>query len=747
MKLHARFVSVALAFASLASVSTAQQSRPAGTPAPKASGSAGAAAATDNQADYQALQMLRKGLSLLEDRQDERAVKVLSAIPLNYPKSPVRFKALLALGKHYAEKNDFQLAIKTMSSICDDETAEPEEKAEALYRIGSCHFGLADYNRALATLRRVTEEYPWSAFANEAYYYIGLCHFKQSRWSKAIEAFKLVGTSVPPNAQGQNLVESGQRFFVKVQDKDLRALGATGGKVKFKVSTQSGDVETVEGEVFDVEGETHMGSIRMELGQAKPGDGKLQVRGGDTIQVEYVDNNTQDGSLQVKRLFTCRTVSTASAGFMDGAYREYVHGIIAGQKAFIRVKDYDEDVSDQKDKVSVRLYSQYRVQKTEEQLAAEAAGPDETPEFVVRDEVTMTLEETEPHSGLFAASFMVDDLKDPNAKADKSDGKLSAVEKDAIYMEYTDKTHMGGINTPRVVKAKAEYLTGQIQDVWIAHREVSTEELRARKNLIEAKFYLKLAQIFRDVGLTSRAQIKADVGLEKVEDILLRSMKASIPQELVEQAYQVKWELQIAKGDLDAAMATCRTLVALFPSSTLADVALLQIARAKIDTKRPEEAVRILNGLLSMKGNDDLKAEAQFLIGSVLEQKANERPTKEDRLRAMGQAVDAYKACADKFPNSPFAGQALGKVVDFYMEAKDYDRSLELVQTIFVDFPDAPFLDEMLLKWGVVLAQMKRYDESRAKLQQLINEYPNSPAAGKAQKVLDVVNKRAGAGS
>jgi TolA-binding protein len=47
----------------------------------------------------------------------------------------------------------------------------------------------------------------------------------------------------------------------------------------------------------------------------------------------------------------------------------------------------------------------------------------------------------------------------------------------------------------------------------------------------------------------------------------------------------------------------------------------------------------------------------------------------------------------------------------------------------------------------VVLAQMKRYDESRAKLQQLINEYPNSPAAGKAQKVLDVVNKRAGAGS
>jgi tetratricopeptide (TPR) repeat protein len=671
-----------------------------------------AAAATpagDATADAQALQMLRKGTALVEDRQEERGIKLIAAVPLNFPKSPVRFKAALFLGKYHADKNDFQLAIKNLQPVVDAPVEEAgADRAEALYRMGACYFGLADYNRALSTLRRVTDEYPWSVFANEAYYYIGLCHFRLSRWRNAIEALKLVGTSVPPNAKSQTLAESGQRFFVKISDKDLRVLRNIGATLDVTVKSESGDQETVGTEIFDLEGETRLGSIKMELGAPKPNDGKLQVKGGDVVTVDYEDANAQDGTLKVQRLATSRVVSTAIVGFMDGAYREYVHGVFDGQNTFLRVKDFDADVTDQKDTVKVRVWSQYRPDPADAGATEETA---EQPEYVLRDEVTLTLAESEPHSGLFSAVLVVSQPKEGQAP-NKTDAKLEAVDKDQVLIEYQDAEHIGGLTDPRKVVAKAEFLTGQIQDVWIAHREVSTEDLRARKNLIEARFYLKLAQIFKDVGLLSRAQDKAEVGLEKVEDILRRSVKVSLEQEVVEGAYQVKWDLLLTKGDLNGAMQACRTLLALYPQSSLADLAMIQIAKAKVDAKRPEEALRVLQGVMGLKSSPDVKAEAQYLIGTILEQRVNAKLPKDERLRAMGQAIEAYKTCADQFPESAFAGQSLGKVIDFYIDAKDYERSLEMLQTVFQDFPDASFLDEMLLKWGIVLAQQKRCSRS-----------------------------------
>ena len=115
-----------------------------------------------------------------------------------------------------------------------------------------------------------------------------------------------------------------------------------------------------------------------------------------------------------------------------------------------------------------------------------------------------------------------------------------------------------------------------------------------------------------------------------------------------------------------------------------------------------------------------------------------------DPSAAMGPAVASFKECAELYPNSPFAGQSLEKVIDFHLEARDYERCTELLETVFVDFPDASFLDTMLLKWGVALARMQDYAGAGGKLKQLLREYPNSSAAARAQKLLVIVNRKAG---
>jgi TolA-binding protein len=700
-----------------------------------------AAAAEDDAnaggADNQALRLLRQGLTLIEDRQEERGTKVLASLATTFPKSAVRFKAWLALGKYYATKADYALGIRNLQPVIDAADAAPEEKAEAIYRIGICYYGMADYPRSLSTLRRVTEEYPWSVFANESYYYIGMCHFQLKRWRKVVDALKMVGTSVAPNTNDESLVESGQRFFVKVKDKDLRVLKTAGGSLKVSLTSGSGDREWLDMAVFDVDGEYYLGSVKMALGKPVVTNGVLEVKGFDTVAADYVDSNTKDGSAKVTRIGKSRAVSTAVAGFTDGAFREYVHGVFSGQPTFLRVKDFDMDTTEGRDTVKVKLTARFKMPVEE----GVTSTNEESLLFQDRDSLDMTLQETEGHSGLFTGTLSVQPLAEGGA-ASMTDAILNAMEKDVVFLEYTDKEHIGGLKEPRKVAARADFLTGEIPDVWVAQREVSTENLRARKNITEAKFYLRLAGIFKDVGLVGRSKEKADTGLEKVDDVIRRSSRTAMAHDLVEEAYRIKWELQIAKDDLNGAIATCRQLMTLFPSSQLTDVAMMQIARANLDAGRVKDATSILHGILSLKVGPEMKAEAQYLIATTLEKGIDSKLGKEERLKAMGQAIGAYKACAEQYPDSPFAGEALGKVIDFHLEARDYPRCLEMIQTVVQDYPDAPFLDEMLLKWGVVLVRVGRQDEAREKLSQVTRDYPNSAAAAKATKVLELVNKQ-----
>ena len=692
-----------------------------------------------DEMERDALNMLRRGESLMEDRQEERAVKILEGVLMNFPRALVRHQAALTLGRFHIEKSEYPLAIKELTTVLDSEDAEAEDRAQAMYRIGICHYGQNDCDRALAVLRQVTEQYPWSVYANEAYYYIGLCHFRFQRWTKAVEALKMVGTSVPPNLDESNLTEGGQRYLVKVSDKDLRVLSVTGTNFVVTVRSGSGDVETLTMEMFDKDGETYMGSLKTASAVAVPGDGVLQFLGRDSFRTVYADVNSVAGQQVQERLAVSRVVSTAAAGFMDGAYREYVHGVFAGQRSFLRVKDFDADTSGAPDRVTVRVFSQYE-ERTDDAEAVQVSS-DGTPQYKLRDEKKLVLTETGPHTGLFTAEFVIRSGDAGGTAGGLSDTSLVAREGDSVILEYTDAEYIAALDAPRTVTSRAEFLTGEIPDVWVAHREVETLELKARKNILEAQFYLRLAQIFAEVGLQDRAEEKADIGLEKIDTVLRDELKSSISRELIEDAYRTKWELMLAKGDLNGAIRTCRTLMSLYPSSSLTDVALLNIAKANLAAGEGQDALRILDAIAGIQAAPELKAEAMFLKAEVEEAAAAKS---NDPKSAIGPAIASFKRCAELYPDSPFAGRALEKVIDFHIDARDYERCTELIETCFVDFPDASFLDTMLLKWGITLARMQRYEEAGDKLRQLLREYPNSSSVGKAQKVLTVVNNKAG---
>ena len=701
-----------------------------------------AASAEDAKTDYKANDLLNKGLELLDQpQQEERAIRLLQSVSQLFPKSKIRFKSYLALGQHYVKKRNYDLAVKQFEQLSASENQD--EQAEGLYRLGMSFFFLNQYDKAFMALRKVTNQFPWSIFANEAYYYIGQCHFKLNRWTNAVEALEMVGTSVPLNAEGETFAEAGQRLFLKIHDKDLVVLLKSADKLKVQVAAKSGDKEEVVCEPLGRSGEYFVGSIQTQPGSPKPGDGVLQIIGGDTVTVEYSDENTQENKRNVKRLANVRMVSSASLGFTDGAYKEYTKGVFGDSEAFVRLKDLDRDTTDQPDEVTVRVLTQYVVKK--EQDAEKGVNPaEQATETKQRDSAELKLVETGPHTGIFTGSTKVVLVKD-DREVVQGDPVLSAMQGDDLVVSYYDEASLVG-SGGRELKASARVLSGRIADVVNQVRVLTDLDKKARKDLIEAKIFLKLGQIFKDVGLVAKAGEKADMGLARVNEVVRTSMKASLSREIVEEAYSVQWELLLVQDKLREAIGVCRTLTERFPDSTLVDKALLRIGQAKMAGKDYDGAVQVFTGILHLP-KSAMKAEAQFNIAQIEELRAMAAAANSERPPVLGGAMTAYKKVADTYPDSPFAGEALDKIANYYIQVKDFDRAMELMQQVFQDYEDAPFLDRMLLKWVIAAYRAGKFPLAKEKLDELLSRYPNSPSAEKAREFAPVIEKKLAGGA
>lgn len=700
----------------------------------------GGGASPEARMNYKAKKMLDRGLELLEQKQEERAVKLIASVPRMFPKADVRFRAYLTLGEHYLRKGRYDIAIRQFREV--RESPEDDDKANALYSIGICYYRLNDFDKAFMSLRQVTGDYPGSVYANEAFYYIGQCHFKLGRWAKAVEALRMVGTSVEFDAKGEVLGEAGQRVFVKIHDKDLIVLVKLGRELKVDLAAASGDKERIGLGPLGKDREYYVGSIQTHPGKPVPGDARLQVIGGDVVTASYVDENTEGGTRDRKVLTRIQMVSTAVVGFTDGAFREYTQGVFGDSDCFLRVKDLDRDTTDRKNVLTVKVYTRHKVRPAEgeEVVPSGAAEAEPQERWVTRDSVSARLVETDAHTGVFVGHLIPRVTQDASA-VNRRDDVLSAMKDDEIVCSYVDKRHIHGPD-PREVQAVAKTLIGQIQDVKIEHRVVNSVELKARKNLIEAKIFLKLGTIFKDVGLVAKASEKADLGLERVEGVIRSGLKASLDRQIVEEAFSVKWELLLVQDKLGEAIRVCQALTRLFPDSKLVDRALLKIGLAKMRGEKPAEAIGIFAGILRLR-KSDLKADAQYHIAMVLEQQAVERATRRpDTEPDFTRAMLAYKKCADAYPDSPYAGKALEKIATYYIQTGDHARAVALMERVFQDYPDASFLDRMLYTWAQALFRLGKLREARQKCDLLLRDYPSSKLAPKAREFGQKITKK-----
>ena len=708
-----------------------------------------------SDAELAAVRLVEKAEELLEMQENERGVRMLETVLDQYPKSHVRFKVYLILGRHLIETQKYVEAIQYLRHlgllIKKDDTdilsaEEQEWYLESLYLTGVANFHLRQYGNAFTVLRNITRDYPNSVWANQSYYYIGMCHFAQKNWKKAIEALAMVGTFVDPSSPNSELVEAGRRLYIKIEDADIPVLSQLGKELVVNVVTSGGDKEKIVAVPIAGKSEMAIGSLPTETGPVKPGDNVIQIAGGDEITITYTDAVDQAGRANVQRIKMLNVVSSAKLAFTMGTFDTPALAAFLGQPLFVLLEDLDMDVSPAPDKVTIKLISRYKLDPSDEGVTraidTELLFADEDAlEYAVRDEVLLELTEIGDRTGRFGGSTVVRPFVE-GSTVDKGDDNLVCAIEDEILAVYTDQRHIAG-DEPREVQAKV-IVAGEIDGrPMVTQNVVGDAVVKAKKELVEATAFLELTRIFRSMGLMKKAREKADEGLSRVQNIIIS--KTPLAASIKEQAFKIKWELYLEVEDFQSAIDTCALFNKLFPTSSYADEALMRIGIAKTETGDMDEAISIFKKVLALP-NSNARAEAQFLIAETFFNRAKKSEKEGGHpariLDQRTKAMQEYRTCADRFAQSEFAGKSLARLIDYHVETKDYSQADDLLGQVFQDYPDASFLDSMLLKWVIIAYKMGNFEKAYDKCMQLLFEYPESEFAEQAKTLQSRLEKR-----
>ncbi|MCH7728016.1 MAG: tetratricopeptide repeat protein, partial [Planctomycetes bacterium] len=322
--------------------------------------------------DRAARKLVEAGDSRYEADEIPKALEIWKSVIERYPRSRVRFTAHMRLGNYFLERDRaYDRARLHFVSASDESNRDEDMRAEATLKMGVCFYHDRNYGKCFQVMRGVIGNFPVSQQVNQAYYYIGLGHFQLGHYSRAIAALEKVGTALDNEDDQVEKLEAGKRFFIKIEDADLAVLDP-GESVNVLCKTSSGDEEIVKCFAVGRNVRVVLGSVPTRLGKPKSGNGSLEVRGGDKVQVTYTDEHTAEKKLNQRVIREVTVVGNGYVTITDGAFNETLRGVVLGKTVNVKISDPDRDISDKADQL-VAVLEVYR-QKTDEELEAEAAA-------------------------------------------------------------------------------------------------------------------------------------------------------------------------------------------------------------------------------------------------------------------------------------------------------------------------------------------------------------------------------------
>ncbi len=334
--------------------------------------------------DRAAKKLLEAGDARYEADEVSKAVEIWQSVIERYPRSKVRYEAYMKLGNFYLQRDrQYDKARAQFEQVSGEENRNEEQRAEATLKAGVCFYEARNFGKCFQVMRDVIEKFPVSKQVNEAYYYIGLGHFQLGHYSRAIQALEKVGTTLSSEEGKVEKLEAGKRLFVKIEDADLAAI-EPGQSIKVECIGTSGDKEVVE--CFSVGRNVRiaLGSLLTKLGKPQPGNGTLELKGDDNVEVSYIDEQTADKQFNRKLLHKVTVVGNGLLSINDGAFKETLRGVVLGKTVNVQIIDADRDLTDVAD--TIQAVIEVVRPKTDEEIENELITAKKDGKAVVTDD-------------------------------------------------------------------------------------------------------------------------------------------------------------------------------------------------------------------------------------------------------------------------------------------------------------------------------------------------------------------------
>lgn len=345
-----------------------------------------------------------------------------------YKNTPQAVEAEFGIGETFMEQKVFDQAEQAFEKLAGRREQDIVIRAEFLRGVLASRRGNRDEARAI--FRAVLERVPNAELANQALFNLSEVYGAEQRYVDQLELLRTIGRLGRASKRWHT---PGEALSIVVQDSDL-GISRGQSRIPVRVTTEpGGDEETV----YLLSGGAGKGLFRADLetalGTVVKGDRVLQVTGRDVIRVDYPEEFKKefkdvhlpdaeiriaaDGKLDMasskitdekNESFSKRLEREAAGEETSKSLARPKDQIRPGNLIYLRVKDADRDVSDQPDKVQVKLLA--------------ASG----------DQVTAVLTETGPHTGVFEATVNTGELpagaQATNTAIDHS--PLMAIDKD-----------------------------------------------------------------------------------------------------------------------------------------------------------------------------------------------------------------------------------------------------------------------------------------------------------------------------
>lgn len=327
-----------------------------------------------------------------------------------YPKTPQAVEADFGIGETFMEQKVYDQAEQAFERLAGSRERDVVIRAEFLRGVLASRRG--DRDEARAIFRAVLERVPNVELANQALFNLSEVYGAEQRYVDQLELLRTVGRL---GRASKRFHTPGEPLSIVVQDSDL---GVSRGhsRIPVRVVTEpGGDEETI----YLISGGAGKGLFRADLetrlGAAAKNDRVLQLTGKDVIKVDYppefkkefkdaplpdaeiriaADGKLDVGSSKIvdedEEEFSKRLAREAGLNDPDEDKRKGLarpkDQVKPGNVVYVRVKDADRDLTDQPDKLAVKLTA--------------TSG----------DSVTVNLTETGPHTGVFEGTAKTGEL-------------------------------------------------------------------------------------------------------------------------------------------------------------------------------------------------------------------------------------------------------------------------------------------------------------------------------------------------